>query len=172
MQWVATFLGATQILTVCDCTDLNIAFPSDGTTPGTESAASWNSHRPAWTGRDAKADTTICSWFLFFGFFSNCSAGYANLASGYLSTYYGTDNKWYMSADFSYGDSNGASGCNATLGGEVVFNGGGAPMDCGTPGEVTPTFSLTIPLTAYFGFPCSFIQCNPPTSVLIEGNPQ
>lgn len=168
MEWILTLSGASVGSGgVCLCTDLNstVNVPNDFAF-ASESAATWNATRPAWTGRDAKDGTTVCSWNSGDSIAGDCNT---SLSGFNVATYYGTDNKWYMVVSMLYAEN---SGYIATLAGEVEFSGSGAPMDCGTPGEGSPTFSLTVPLAPYDEIGTSGVDCNPPNSVLVEGNPQ
>lgn len=170
MHWVSTFSGASNGSSgdCANCTDLNAA-GSVTLFGASTAAAAWNATRPAWSGRDAKDGTNVCSWVGTFTLSSLCSPGGASVSGIEITTYYGTDDKWYMLATTSFTDYN---GYQCDLSGEAIFAGGGAPMDCGTPGEGTPTFSLTVTLARYNESGTPDTGCVPPTSVLIEGDPQ
>lgn len=151
----------------CTCTDLDAAFAVAGP-PATSDAATWNGIRPMWTGQDAKTGTNVCTWTASSGVSGSCSFGVtADLGTADVVVYQAADDKWYMASSIGYTENGGS----CTLGGETVFSGGGAAMDCGSVGEGSPTFSLAVALTQYNVFG-TITQCNPPTSVLIEGNPQ
>lgn len=171
MSWVVTLSGASDITGTCTCSELNVA--SSVTGPATTvSAAAWNASRPAWTGRDAKSGTNVSTWTISSATTSTCTSGFSNLSDGTLTVYLGDNDKWYMVVSVFLSDSDGTSSCGIDVAGESEFSGSGSPMDCGTVGEGTPTFSLSVSLSNYFGFPCSPITCNPPTAALVEGNPQ
>lgn len=174
MWFVVTFSGASNGSSG-DCVncaaDLNVAGALDNTGGSTSvSAATWNATRPAYSGRDAKDGTRVCTWVGgFTQIDSACSAGAANLNGATITVYYGTDDKWYMIFDVLFVD---YAGYQCLLAGEQVFSGGGAAMDCGEPGEMTPTFSLTITLTRYDESGTADVGCVPTSSVLVEGDPQ
>lgn len=172
LEFVLTHDGASDAdpMICTTCADLNAAIATlrDGINVYHRSAAVWNStFKPPGQAFDAKSGTTVCFWTPLFpdDTVSACS-GSAIISSIQVATYYGTDNKWHMTYRADYSESSYTS----VLSGDVEFSGGGAAMDCGEVGEGTPTFSLTIPLTEYDTSGTKF--CNPPTSVLVEGNPQ
>lgn len=172
MQWIATHSGASVgpvNAGGCTCTDL------DGAPMGirqgggsSQSADDWNAARPAWTGRDAKDGTRVCSWIESDTLDSSCAGGSDQLHSAEISVYRGVDDKWYLVYSVQHLD----LAASATLAGEAEFDGGGAAMDCGEPGEGTPTFSLNVNLSSYNADAGYGDECGGPTSVLIEGDPQ
>lgn len=173
MLWVGTYSGSANGSGCGACAselDVAVAFMVFS---GSTSAAGWNATRPAWTSHDALAGSKVCSWVTDGSAsgtqISFCGGGVGDIREHAITTYLGDDNKWRM----VFAANVVAPGLYfGTIAGEAEFNGSGAPMNCGTPGEGSPTFSLSIPLTRYdtFGTPNS--TCFPPTSVLVEGNPQ
>lgn len=173
MLWVSTYSGAVDGgASSCggSCpTDINVSL-SFTYFDGCVNAADWNASRPAWTSHDAKAGSKVCRWLTTGATFGTqvdfCSnAGY--IRDHAITVYIGTDNKWRMVFAASIGGA-----YFADVGGEAEFDSSGSPMDCGTPGEGSPTFSLTIPLTLYLYVGSTSSTCDPPTSVLVEGDPQ
>jgi len=171
MLWVATPSGSTNGTLCTDCsTDIDIAVAFNAFM-GSVNATDWNASRPSWTSHDAMSGSKVCVWKTDGSTFGTVVdyCGFAGvIRSHVITTYLGTDGKWRMVfaadvVDFGY---------TGAIVGEAEFASGGAPMDCGTPGEGSPTFSLSIPLTSIVYFGSSALSCLPPTSVLVEGNPQ
>lgn len=169
MAWVGTYNDASTISGFCTCSGLNASTPiTTNAVLKSYSAAAWNASRPAYSSRDAKADSTVCVWIDSDNIAATCDPGStAIISSTAVTIYQGDDDKWYMIVDALYQE--GAFNC--VLGGEQVFDGSGDPMDCGTPGEGSPTFVLTVTLAQY-STSGTIAECNPPTSITIEGNPQ
>lgn len=175
MWFTATYSGASNgsngFCSNC-ATDLNVSFSIDNTNASTSvDAATWNVSRPAYTSHDAKDGTRVCSWMgaAAGDITSFCSTGAAFINSAAIEVYQGTDDKWRMVYVVGWGD---ASGYYCLLAGESLLGGTGDAVDCGDPGEGTPTFSLNISLTRYDEVGVDGGYCTPPTSVLIEGDPQ
>lgn len=186
MEFVLTHSGASNGASCVNCSDLDgtsILMSWDGVNTRTFSASVWNStwksDYPA-QAFDAKDGTNVCIWWEGppkTDLDASCYSGAYYSASGIggggpvIAVYFGTDDKWHMTYKALYYEDNGASGYSSVMSGDAEFAGGGAAMDCGTVGEMTPTFSLTITLSEYnaAGGPQ---DCVPPTSVLVEGNPQ
>jgi len=179
MEFVLTHIGAAiadaMLCTTCADMDGVVSTMQDGVNRYSYPADAWNStFKPPGQAFDAKAGTSVCFWsepYPKTGLGASCT-GVAFYSGGTVgpsvAIYFGTDNKWHMTYVAFYSET--YSTYSSTLSGDVEFAGGGAPMDCGTPGEATPTFSLTIPLSEYNQSGTQF--CFPPTSVLVEGNPQ
>lgn len=172
MWFVFTYAGASNGSSG-DCAncaaDLNASGSITNVGGGSTDAATWNASRPAYTGRDAKDGTRVCGWPTSDTVTSACSAGAAEVTGAGIDVYQGTDDKWYMVYSAQFNDN---AGYTCLLAGEQVFAGAGAAMDCGEVGEMTPTFSLTITLARYNESGTADAGCVPPTSVLVEGDPQ
>lgn len=169
MEFVLTHSGATDAdpMICTTCADMNGVLSTATAQREFANASDWNStFKYPGAAFDAKAGTGVCRWAPdTLDTLSACS-GSAIISSAKVATYFGTDNKWHMTYRADYSESSYTS----ILSGDAEFDGGGAAMDCGEVGEGTPTFSLAIPLTEYDASGTKF--CNPPTSVLVEGNPQ
>ena len=170
MLWVGTYSGSLDGTLCTGCSadiDIAVAFM---VFLGSTAASDWNSSRPSWTSHDAKAGTRVSTWSTDGSSMGTqvpfCSFA-GDVRAHVITTYLGTDDKWRMvfTADVI------ASGYIGAIAGEKEFDSSGSPMDCGTPGEGSPTFSLAVPLTRYDYSGTPNLTCYPPTSVLVEGNP-
>lgn len=138
---------------------------------GSGTAEDWNvSFKPSSAAFDAKAGTKVCRYQSSDSVGNVCGGGATtSLSGGVLHIYRGTDDKYHVAVAMPYEESTGYS---ATLGEDAEFDGGGAAMDCGTPGEMSPTFSLSGTLAVYDETGSPGVECNPPTGFLLEGDPQ
>lgn len=176
MEFVLTHSGASNGATCTNCADMNTAVSTlkDGINPYYTGAALWNGgFKPPGQAFDAKSGTNVCFWTEAYpesGLYAGCYSG-AFVTGIKVAAYFGTDDKWHMTYIATYHETGNGNNYQSTLSGDAEFAASGTPMDCGTPGEATPTFSLTISLSEYdvTGGPQ---DCIPPTSVLVEGNPQ
>lgn len=176
MQWVLTISGMTAGTSgSCTCTGLNGSTLTAGAFAfESVSGAVWyNLAARPWTGRMPKTGSTVCVFTGNDFVIEVCGGGGVQVgANSIITVYLGNDDKWYMQASIDFIDTVNPSNYFATLAGEQVFSGGGAAMNCGTPGEATPSFSLSVTLTPYFESAAVGYGCYPPTAVLVEGNPQ
>lgn len=186
MAWVVTPDGAAAAGSDCTCTDLNSAYPLE--TPASffsYDAATFNSDFAAYYGwTNAKDGSTVCAWRLPASYdpsdpavSSSCTDGALYSSAIFFPVVFvvlGSDDKWRMCHSCYFVDRDLTafpSEYSCDLAGEALLGGSGAAVNCGTIGEGSPTFSLEIPLTKFneSGTP---LECSPPTSVLVEGNPQ
>jgi hypothetical protein len=181
MQWIGTTSGTTTGTpngSSCVCTDLDgVPFGIRKGAGTSITAATWNATRPPYSTTDAKTGTKVCSWVESDDVNGSCTSGATQITGSAITTYYGDDDKWHMIYEGQYNGP--TANASALMAGDAEFPGGGAATNCGTPGEVSPTFSLSIPLTAYDPLdptqpaPSPYGQdCYAPTSILIEGDPQ
>ena len=173
LEFNITFSGASDAdaMVCATCADIAGTIGTDNGGRTSYDAATWNStYKPACASHSAKSGTTVCKWADATAETLGTSCGVSAVFSAVLVyVYYGTDNKWYLIVMATYDEGPGPS-YTATVAGEQIFPSSGAPMDCGSVGEGTPTFSLTVALALYDE--TGTAACFPPTTALVEGNPQ
>jgi len=156
-----------MVCSICDT--LTGAMGTDSSGHGSYDAATWNStYKPSWASQSAKSGTTVCQWTSGDSFGITCGVT-PTLSDLKVFVYYGADDKWYLMVQVTYEEAPGPS-YSADLGGDQMFSGSGAAMDCGSVGEGSPTFSLTVSLNRYNESGAA--ACYPPVTALVEGNPQ
>lgn len=158
-----------MVCAICDT--LTGAMGTDSGGHFSYDAATWNStYKPSWASQSAKSGTTVCGWQDTGGETIGIVCGVnPTLSALKVFVYYGADNKWYLMVQVTYEEGPGPTYA-ALLGGDKVFDGSGAAMDCGEVGEGSPTFSLTVSLNRYSE--TGTAACYPPVTALVEGNPQ
>ena len=187
MAWVATPGNVSTVAGDCTCSDLDGSYGlSTGGVIVGYTAEEFNlTYSPGYGWTEAKDGTFVCTWFSD-AFITNgstvdigatCTLG--NYSSGLsfsqVFVVLGTDDKWRMCFSVLYYDADSVDTYTCYLAGEELLDGSsGNPVDCGSVGEPSPTFILTINLTKFFesGTSPTPLECDPPTQVVIEGNPQ